>query len=201
MGRWLVSDKRINAAVLREVLARIASAEAQGRELNTWLRDNDMEGLECSQTVELENVLASLRQDRALISDHAGALLDRIAELEAEAAESDEVIASTLAKWEEMERCAYNICAHCKEPFERGDAMSLHAQECPRNPVVMLNVAQAERITVLEAGLREALAGWARETRDPYGTYEPGFEVRGRLRALLLYPKAPEAPRAGEAGK
>lgn len=194
-----MSDKRINAAVLREVLARIASAEAQGRELNTWLRDNDMEGLECSQTVELENVLASLRQDRALISDHAGALLDRIAELEAEAAESDEVIASTLAKWEEMERCAYNICAHCKEPFERGDAMSLHAQECSRNPVAMLNVAQAERIAALESGLRDARArlihvDWC--ALEERGVCTCGLlDLDDRLRSLL----PPEAPRAEEA--
>jgi hypothetical protein len=50
--------------------------------------------------------------------------------------------------------------------------------------------SQSERIRELEEGLRDALAGWTRDARDPFGTsdddeaYEPGFEIRRRLRAL-----------------
>lgn len=110
----------------------------------------------------------------AAIVSAAPALLSRIEELEAQAAKTDEVLAATVAKWEEMERCAYNICAHCKEPFERGEAMSRHAQTCPRNPVVV-------RIKELEAGLREALA-LHKEDVGP---------LIARLRLLLT----PEVPR------
>lgn len=133
------------------------------------------------------------------LRNSADALLSRIEELEAQAAKTDEVLAATVAKWEEMERCAYNICAHCKEPFERGEAMSRHAQTCPRNPVVV-------ELRRLRRGIGREIDSLAEDELDVSAMRRLGdsddaivlaetvSRVIARLRLLLT----PEAPRDGE---
>lgn len=72
----------LDLPALRALLASIEARQPRRRELIRWLDDNDMNGLECAATVELEEIAAEAARDSRLLISAAPDLLAAAEECE-----------------------------------------------------------------------------------------------------------------------